>query len=210
MNFKINKTLSLALVGAILVSFTASVAHADCKDAYANEIKRLDGMLNPTRTGLASSGATAIAIPITMAAVHVAIAPVAIIAAPAAVTAVAIFYGVVEGIKHSYMKTLQLIKNSEKGTGKFLTKATNHIRKKNPDVTEAAVSAAVNSANQKNEFCQENANGKVKLFFFAKVRRMVALNLANATSSVDAAPSSETAELNDQGDEQSELNNNSI
>lgn len=178
------KTLSLIIISSLTL---ASVAMADCKEAYNNEIKRLDGMLNPSRTAFATSGATAIAVPVTLIATGATITAGGIIAAPAAAAGAGIFYAYVGGRRLALRRALALIKNAEKGTGPLLSKFTNQMQKFDASLTEETVAAAIANANKENAFCSETALGRSKVKGLFMVKKLVKARLLGADQTETAS-----------------------
>ncbi len=180
--------MKLSLIFALTL-FHTSFAHADCREAYSNEVKRLDGMLNPARVGLATSGATAIAVPVTLVATSAVVAPAAIIAAPAAVFAAGAFYAGVEIRKAVLTKTLLLIKQSIAGQGIVLERTTKKLQNMDADLTTADVAAQVVMMNnaQPSVFCTENGMGKPKLLGIVIARKKLKDQIFGATANDEAA-----------------------
>ena len=153
-----------------LFSLVGQSAFADCKDGYANEVKRLDSMENSARATFATSGVPAVGIPLILLATGATITTAGVIAAPLAVVGAGGFYAGLALRKTSLRRTLKLIQNAEAGNGKFLSEVTAEIRKEDSRIDESQIAEEIIALNEGNLICPANDLGRQHFMGYARIQ----------------------------------------
>lgn len=111
-----------ALFLSILASLVlvADTVQADCRPSYVDQIKAIDGRMNPARGTIVANSIGALAVPATAALISATVAPAALITTPAIVLGAGTYFFTLSQKKRSYQKMNRILIEAEKGEGPML------------------------------------------------------------------------------------------
>jgi hypothetical protein len=114
------KTASVSLV--LSMAFLTQAALADCRTGYLEQIKAIDGRMNPGRGTLIANSIGATAVPVVAAAAGITVAPAALLATPAVAVGAGTYVYILARKKRSFTMAYRLLVEAEKGDGPMLRK----------------------------------------------------------------------------------------
>ena len=145
-------TLSHTLVILATSLFIIGTASADCRQGYLDQIKAIDGRMNPGRGTLAANLIGAAAIPTTAAAIGVVVAPAALIATPAVAAGAGTYLFILSRKKRSFTMAYRLLVEAEKGKGPMLDKFYSQLAA-DDEGRQSKVRDEIVALNAKDAFC---------------------------------------------------------
>ena len=170
---------------SLTLSFSTQ-AFADCRSAYADKIKQLDGRTNPPMATMATNGVASVAVPGIILAAGGALTVAGTVALPVAAVGAGIYYGVLITRKKSFQKSLKLINDAIKGNGAQLDRFAGKVLGINSNDQKAQLISFLVKANSDNLFCPEDGlTGKVKPLGFREIRKLVAGELSEDSQDMD-------------------------
>jgi hypothetical protein len=164
--------LSLALFAIVPVAF------ADCSTAYLNQIKTLEGRMNPPRAALVSNVIAEGAVVATLATVGT-IPVTAVVALPAVALGSATYYGILITERNGIRNGMHVIRDAHRGSGATLDRFMKILEHKSDKVVKEEVIDYLIRADEKNEFCElDETKDKFKLVTFKKMLKLTRKDLS--------------------------------
>ena len=177
---------------------------ADCRSAYSDKIKQLDGRMNPPMAIMGANGTAAVVVPIALAAAGVTLTVANTVSLPAVAVGAGIYFTVVAVRKAEFTHGLRILNDANKGDGFQLNKFMKKVNRKFPGADKNEVISILVKANNENVFCKENPrNGKVMPFTPLKIKKYVVSELKKNHTAVQVADdsASDDQEQDDQSNE---------
>jgi len=146
-------------------------AHGDCRPLYAEQIKALDGRMNPGRGTVTANAFGALAVPLTATLIGVTVAPAALIATPAVGLGAGAYLFALSQKKRSYQKVNRVLIEAEKGEGPMLDRFFEQISA-NDEALRSKVRDDLIHANAKDSFCAPKGRlSKIHLTNYKQLKR---------------------------------------
>jgi hypothetical protein len=165
-----------------LITFlVTSSVFADCTTAYQNQIKTLEGRMNPPRAALISNVIAEGAVVTTLMAVGT--MPVtAIVALPAVALGSATYYGILISERNGLRNGLHLIRDAHRGKGKTIDRLMSKLNHRNEEkFNRDDVINFIIQNDFDNKFCeQDEIKDTYYLKSFRKILKMVKSEFADS------------------------------
>ena len=156
----------------------APVAFADCSTAYLNQIKTLEGRMNPPRAALVSNIIAEGAVVATLATVGT-IPVTAVVALPAVALGSATYYGILITERNGLRNGMHVIRDAHRGSGKTLDRFMSILERRSDKVVREDVINYLIRADENHEFCElDETKDKFKLVTFKKMLKLTRKDLA--------------------------------
>jgi len=154
----------------ILSAFLSLSAFADCGAAYSNQIKNIEGRMNPPRTTVISNIIAEGAVVGTLAIVGT-IPVTAVVALPAAALGAGAYYGYLVAQRDGLRNGMHLIRDAHKGSGKTLERFMKILnRKSDVEYDRDEVINFIVQSDFDNTFCELNEiKDTYKVLTFRKI-----------------------------------------
>ena len=154
---------------------------AECSTAYQNQIKTLEGRMNPPRAAMISNIIAEGAVVTTLAAVGT--MPVtAVVALPAVALGSATYYGILIAERNGLRNGLHLIRDAYRGQGKTLARFMAKLNKgENDKFNQDEVINFIRQNDFDNKFCeQDEIKDTYKLKSLRKILKIVKSGLSKS------------------------------
>lgn len=163
-----------ALFTSVLAGLTllTGTVYADCRPLYVEQIKALDGRMNPGRGTVAANAVGALTVPLTAALIGVTVAPAALIATPAIGLGAGTYLFALSQKKRSYQKVNRVLIEAEKGSGPMLEHFFKQIGADDEGLRSKIRDELVHG-NAKDAFCAPKGPlSKIKLMKYGQLKRL--------------------------------------
>ena len=146
--------MTLTLIFSLLLSFNS---FAECSTAYKDQIKALEGRMNPPRSGLVTNIVAEGALIGGLVAITGTVTPAAVLAIPAAAVGAATYLTILIVQRNGLRNAEHLIRDAHQGKGKTLSRFMKILerRVKEPLIQDEVINFIVQNDFDKN-FCHQD------------------------------------------------------
>ena len=158
----------------------SSVSYAECNSAYKDEIKTLEGRMNPPRTTVLANLVGEGALIGTMIVLTGAVSTTAVLALPVAAVGAGTYYGILIAKRDGLRNAMHVIRDAHKGSGMELDRLMRLLNKKQDNqVNRDAVISFLINEDLDSHFCEQNEKTDAyKLMSFRKILKHTKEHLA--------------------------------
>lgn len=172
------KKIFLAMLAAVTLS---AQVHAGCEQAYSDQIKNLNGKMNPPRAvAIGNVGGMVISQAVIYGATGAFSAVAGWVVLPAVAVAAGGYYGTLVVEKARLRTAAHVIRDAKRGKGEALENFMQRLERRNDkELDQQEVIAAILKANDENQFCTANERtDRMKLAHPLKMVKLVEKQMA--------------------------------